>query len=359
MTTRRFTANDHESDLLYKELAAHDLQPLWELRGLLTAQPRTRAVPFVWPARELSRLAGQAGQLIPVERGGDRRVLACANPGLGGEPYIVGTLWAAVQYLKAGEVAPAHRHTPAALRFVLAGSGVWTVVDGDAVPMSAGDLVLTPSWTFHEQHNSGSAPMMWLDVLDLPLVAALDAVFYEDGPSDEVDLAAPRVSRSELRYGAGPGLLPVPGEPAPGEGLPAGAGKRPAASPLLAYRWADTDRALGAQLAQGAASARVRYSDPATGGDVMATMRCEMLRYPAGSVSTAVRQTGGRVGCVLHGSGTVTIGADQFPVGPGDILAIPSWHPLTVAADHEIDLFVTSDAPVLAALGLYREQEAR
>jgi gentisate 1,2-dioxygenase len=87
----------------------------------------------------------------------------------------------------------------------------------------------------------------------------------------------------------------------------------------------------------------------------MPTMRCEMFRYPAGFTSSPARQTGGRVGCVLHGSGAVTIGGQRFSVAPGDILAVPSWHPLTVAADEEIDLFVTSDAPVLDVLGLYRE----
>lgn len=345
MATRRFTPRDRDADMLYKELAEHDLQPLWELHGLLTSQPRQRAVPYAWHAGDLIRLARQAGELIGIDRGGDRRVLACANPGLGGEPYIVGTLWAAVQFLKPGEVAPAHRHTPAALRFVLEGSGVWTVVDGDAVPMSAGDLILTPSWTFHEHHNSSDAAMMWLDVLDLPLVAALDAVFYEDGP-DDVRIATPERSRSELRYGAGPGLLPGR----------AAAGTSPAVSPLLAFRWADTDRALSAQLADGAAPAHVRYADPATGGDVMPTMRCEMFRYPAGFTTSPARQTGGRVGCVLHGSGAVTIGDREFGVARGDILAIPSWQAVTVTAEEEIDLFITSDSPVLKALGLYRAE---
>jgi gentisate 1,2-dioxygenase len=344
VATTRFEHKDHDVDMLYGDLAEHDLQPLWELRGLLTGQPRPRAIPFVWHAKDLAPLAERAGELIPVERGGDRRVLSCANPGLSGQPYAVGTLWAAVQYLQAGEVAPAHRHTPAALRFVLEGDGVWTVVDGDAVPMSAGDLILTPSWTFHEHHNSGDAPMMWLDVLDLPLVSALDAIFYEDGPSDAVAITTPRSSRSERRYGAGPGLLPVHGDRKP-----------PAASPLVAFRWADTDRALSTQLAEQPGPAQIRYTNPATGGDVMPTMRCEMFRYPAGFTSAPARQTGGRVGCLLHGSGTVTIGDHRFAVAPGDIIAVPSWHPLTVAVDDEIDLFVTSDAPVLEGLGLYRQ----
>ena len=351
MATTRFTPLDPDAEPLYRELSEHQLQPLWELHGLLTPRPTPRAVPFAWQAKDLKRLAEQAGQLVPVDRGGDRRVLACANPGLDGAPYIVGTLWAAVQYLKVGEVAPAHRHTPAALRFVLEGEGVWTVVDGDAIPMSAGDLVLTPSWTFHEHHNSGSEAMMWLDVLDLPLVAALDAVFFEDGPSDDVHVTTPALSRSEQHFGAGPGLLPGSLDRAAG-------GSRPAAgrSPLLAYRWAATDRALAAQLVAGATTAHVRYADPTTGADVMPTMRCEMFRVAAGTTSPTVRRTGGEVGCVLHGSGTVRIAGESFAVAPGDILAIPSWSEVTIAAEDQLDLFVTSDAPVLEALNLYREE---
>ncbi|WP_432826378.1 cupin domain-containing protein [Dactylosporangium sp. CA-092794] len=346
MATKRFASEDPDVDLLYKQLAEHDLQPLWELHGLLTPQPRTRAVPFAWKSDVLLQLAGRAGELIPVDRGGDRRVLSCANPGLDGQPYAVGTLWAAVQYLGAGEQAPAHRHTPAALRFVLAGRGVWTVVDGDPIPMEAGDLVLTPSWTFHEHHNSGDAPMMWLDVLDLPMVAALDAVFFEEGESETVTVSTPDSSRSERLHGGGPGLVPVGVEP------PAGR------SPLLAYRWADTERALVRRLDAGARYAHVRFSDPASGRDVMPTMRCEMLRVPAGVAVPEHRQTGARVGCVLHGTARAEIGGRSFALSEGDIVAIPSWAPLRLTAEADLDLFVTSDAPVLAALGLYREQQS-
>ena len=345
MATRRFSSADAAEDLLYKELAERDLQPLWKLSGLLTREPAARAVPHVWHSGDLRPLAARAGELIPVDRGGDRRVLACANPGLGGAPWAVGTLWAAVQYLNADEAAPAHRHTPAALRFVLEGSGVWTLVDGDPVPMAAGDLVLTPSWTFHEHHSSGANAMMWLDVLDLPLVAALDTVFFEEGPSDTATVTTPETSRSERLYGAGPGLLPV-----------ASAGAVLSRSPLLAYRWADTDRALSAQLADGAVTGHIRYSDPATGRDVMPTMRCEMMRIPAGTATAAARQTGGRVGCVLGGTGTAAVGTSSFGLSPGDIIAVPSWCPLSIAADSELDVFFTSDAPVLEALGLYRER---
>lgn len=345
MSTPRFSSPDPDLELLYRDLGEHRLQPLWELKGLLTPTPTVRSVPYRWSAKELKALGERAGQLVPIDRGGDRRVLACANPGLGGAPYAVSTLWAAVQYLGAHEVAPAHRHTPAALRFILEGSGVWTLVDGDPLAMSAGDLILTPSWNYHEHHNSTDRPMLWMDVLDLPMVAALEAVFFEEGPTEEVERLTDPVSRSERTYGA-VGLLPPPAERT-----------APRHSPLLAYRWADTDRALDRRLdVTGAEAASLTYIDPSRGTDVMPTMRCEAHRVLSGGRSPRLRQTGSRVASVFQGSGVAVVGDQRFDVAPGDILAIPSWTSWHLEADDRLDVFSTSDAPVLGALGLYREE---
>ncbi|WP_413812457.1 cupin domain-containing protein [Streptomyces sp. OE57] len=346
MATQRFTAPDPLLDAFYSQLSEHSLQPLWELSGLLTSQPRVAGVPAHWPGRTLKALAERAGELVPVDRGGDRRVLACCNPGLGGAPYAVSTLWAAVQYLRGHEVAPAHRHTPAALRFIVAGEGVWTLVDGDPLHMGTGDLILTPSWTFHEHHNPTGDPMIWLDVLDLPVVSALDAVFFEEGPSEQPDTRVAERSASEAFFGGGPGLVPVD---APGTSA-----RR---SPLLAYRWRDTDRALDALLdTSGGTHAFLRYSDPVHGGDVLPTMRCEIMRVRAGHSSDLVRQTGGRVLCVLHGDGEVAVGSQRYPLAPGDVVAVPSWTAWSLRASDELDVFSTSDAPVLEALDLMRTE---
>lgn len=348
MATQRFHSTEPDLDDLYSDLSQASLQPLWELKGLLTKEPVVRAVPSRWPGEELRKLGAAAGDLVPVDRGGDRRVLACCNPGLGGAPYAVSTLWAAVQYLRGREMAPAHRHTPAALRFIVAGEGVWTVVDGDALHMSRGDLILTPSWTFHEHHNPGDDPMIWMDVLDLPVVAALDAVFFEEGPTEVVDPRTDARSASELWFGSGPGLVPAGGPSLPDH-----------RSPLLAYRWADTERALESQLSvTGAGHARVRYTDPVRGGDVMPTMRCEMDRICHGHRSHTERQTGGRVACVLAGTGRMQVGDETFNLAPGDIIAIPSWNWWSVEADSDLDLFSTSDAPALDALGLFRHEKS-
>ncbi len=347
MPTTRFRDEDPDLDALYAALSEEDLQPLWRLRGLLTPEPVVRTRPYVWRASTLQRLAERSGQLVGIDRGGDRRVLACANPGLAGAPYASTTLWAAVQYLGGGELAPAHRHTPAALRFVLAGAGVWTLVDSDPLHMSRGDLVLTPSMTFHEHHNPGTDPMMWMDVLDLPIVAGLEAVFYENGPSEQVDALTDPESESELLYGGGAGLLP------------ADTVKRPPDrrhSPLLAYRWSHTERALESQLAAtGEGHATIRYANPASGADVMPTMRCEITRLRPGTRSRAIRQTGSRIATVLNGEGTAWVGEEVFDLGAGDIFVVPSWATYALAASSTFDVFSTSDAPVLEALGLYRE----
>lgn len=341
-------AQNEQLGQMYDAFQQADVQGLWTMPGLLTPVPRPSAVPHRWDGRTLRALADQARELVSIDRGGDRRVLACVNPGLGGAPYATNTLWAAVQALGPGERAPAHRHTPAALRFVLSGDGVWTAVDGDPLSMSTGDLILTPSWTFHEHFNPGTSPMTWLDVLDLPMVAYLDAVFFEAGAGEPVS-GQPARSDAEHWFGGGPGLLPLPGR------THAVAGR--SRSPLLAYRWVDTDRALNGQLAQQPDRiAAVRYADPSTGRDVMPTLRCEMFRVPPQASPERWRQTGSRVLSVLNGLGHVRVGDQSFPLAPGDIIAVPSWTPIVFEADSTLDIFSVSDEVVLEALGLSRRE---
>jgi len=350
MTTKRYTAESAELDALYDGLADGELQPLWEMKGLLTATPRPRAVSFRWHLADMRKLGARATELVPIARGGDRRVLAMCNPGLGGAPFATNTLWAAVQFLAPGELAPAHRHSPGALRFIMEGAGVWTLVNGDPIHMARGDMILTPSWCFHEHHNPGSHDIVWLDVLDLPIVQFLDGIFYEDGPSEEVDSRTDLRSRSEQVYGRA-GLVPT-------HAIGTDATNH---SPLLAYRWADTDAALDAVMAvDGLDFATVRYTHPVSSRDVMPTMRCEMRRVAPEASTPVERQTGSRVCTVLNGSGTAIIGEERFELIEGDVYVIPSWTTQSLQAGVDtLDVFVTSDAPVMEALHLYREETVR
>ncbi|HEY1573704.1 MAG TPA: cupin domain-containing protein [Pseudonocardiaceae bacterium] len=346
------TTTDSALDRLYRDFADASLLPLWTQReDLMPATPRPAARAHVWRWDELYPLAGRAGDLVPVGRGGERRAIALANPGLHGEPYATPTLWAAIQYLGPREVAPAHRHSQGAFRFVVEGQGVWTVVNGDPVAMRRGDLLLTPSWAFHEHHNPTDKPMAWLDGLDIPLVAGLDAGFFEYGADTVSDTSTPELSRGE-RLWAHPGLRPL-----------ATVDETPRNSPLPAFRWQHTDAALAAQVelaaeghpgAAGPGHAGIRFTNPATGGDALPSLRTEMHRLVAGAGTPVTRTVGSAVWQVFSGDGVAHLGDRRIDVATGDLVAVPSWQPLSFQAHTDLDLFTFSDAPVYQALNLAR-----
>ncbi|MFE5086439.1 cupin domain-containing protein [Streptomyces mirabilis] len=343
---------DEELNELYAKLAAANMVPLWtQLGELMPDEPAPRARPHVWRWSELYPLAQRAGDLVPVGRGGERRAIALANPGLDGMPFATPTLWAAIQYLGPREVAPEHRHTQNAFRFVLEGEGVWTVVNSDPVAMRRGDLLLTPGWNFHGHQNVTNAPMAWLDGLDIPFVHANDTSFFEYGPDDLTDTSTPEKSRAE-RLWSHPGLQPV-----------ALLGSRPS-SPLVAYRWEYTEAALVEQLALEAEGypstvepghAAVRFSNPTTGGDVLPTIRAEFHRLRPGTATAPHQEVGSSVWQVFTGRGTAVIGGVDHDVARGDVFVVPSWVRFEMRAEDELDLFRFTDAPIVEALYQYRQ----
>jgi gentisate 1,2-dioxygenase len=347
MTTIQPHANDPELDRLYRDFASEHLNPLWtQLGELMPMAPTSKAVPFVWKWSTLYPLARRAGDLVPVGRGGDRRAIALANPGLGGVPYVTPTLWAAIQYLGPRETAPEHRHSQNAFRFVVEGEGVWTVVNGDPVAMRRGDFLPTPGWHFHGHHNETDQPMAWIDGLDIPFVHYTDTGFFECGFDGVTDDSTPEVSRSE-RLWAYPGLRPL-----------VGLGAK-TSSPITAYRWEHTDAALTAQLEledEGYAAttepghAAVRYTNPTTGGDVMPTIRAEFHRLREGAHTRARRDVGSTVYHVFEGSGRFRLGDTATEVGAGDMVVVPSWTEWSVEAKTPLDLFAFSDAPIVERL---------
>ncbi|MGA8465883.1 MAG: cupin domain-containing protein, partial [Trebonia sp.] len=196
---------------LYRGFEKEQLVPLWtEIGDLMPVSPRSAAVPHLWRWEQLRVLAAQAGELVPVGRGGERRAIALANPGLGGRPFATPTLWAAIQYLMPGEDAPEHRHTQHAFRFVVEGEGVWTVVNGDPVAMRRGDFLPQAGWNWHAHHNATAEPMAWLDGLDIPFQYLTETQFFEPGRDQvsEAERSTPDRSRAERLWGH-PGLRPV------------------------------------------------------------------------------------------------------------------------------------------------------
>lgn len=336
---------------LYADFKAQHLNPLWtQLGDLMPRHPRPLAKAHVWKWADLYPLAQTSGELVPVGRGGERRAIGLANPGLGGEAYITPTLWCAIQYLGPKETAPEHRHSQNAFRFVVEGEGVWTVVNGDPVRMSRGDFLLTPGWNFHGHHNETDQPMAWIDGLDIPFSFQNDVGFFEFGSDRVTDYATPNYSRGE-RLWCHPGLRPLSGL------------QNTVSSPIGAYRWEYTDAALTQQLLledeghpatveQGHAA--VRYINPTTGGEVMPTIRAEFHRLRAGCETPMRRDVGSTVFQVFEGRGAVVMGGVTHKVEKGDIFVIPSWIPWSLQAETQFDLFRFSDAPIIERLNFNR-----
>ena len=323
----------------------HHMYGLWELASQMTARPMPEMRAWMWQWSLLESIVKQSGEVIPV--GEERRALQLFNPGLGGQWATTPTLIAAVQLLLPGEVARAHRHTPTAIRFILEGSGAYTAVEGERVYMEPGDLVLTPNWQWHDHGNETDHPVVWLDGLDIPLVRALSAMFFELHPERQAPVTKPR-NASQALYGYG-------------RLSPTWVKERPQASPLLIYSW---DQALAALQAlrdcEGSPYEGIilEYTHPQTGGPCLPTMGCYVQLLRPGEHLQARRTTGSAVFCVVQGQGYTVIDGEQFVWSQGDIIALPSWalceHANTGA--EEAVLFSMRDQPVMEALGLYREE---
>ncbi|GAA4765903.1 cupin domain-containing protein [Citricoccus nitrophenolicus] len=340
-----------ELDQLYADYARISTSPLWtQLGDLMPVVPAPKAVPFVWRWPDLLDIAQRSGELVPVGRGGERRAIGLANPGLAPTAYATPTLWCAIQYLGPHETAPEHRHAQNAFRFVVEGEGVWTVVNGDPVAMRRGDLLMTPGWAFHGHHNDTDQPMAWIDGLDVPFVHDMDLGFFEFGSERVTDEASPSVSRSE-RLWAHPGLTPLSSQDSQ------------SSTPIAAYRWEYTDQALREQLKledEGHPAtvepghAAIKYTNPTNGGDVLPTMRAEFHRLRAGAKTDVRHEVGSSVWQAFEGSGAIVLNGERRELATGDLFVVPSWTSWSLEAETEFDLFRFSDAPIVERLHFQR-----
>ena len=249
----------------YQRIDSQALFPLWEqLHNLVPPQPTTTCVPALWRFSEVRPYLMEAGQLISAEEA-VRRVLVLENPGIRGQASITPSLYAGLQLILPGEIAPSHRHSQSALRFVVEGKGAYTAVDGERTTMHPGDFIITPSWTWHDHGNpseaEGGEPVIWLDGLDIPTVRFYGAGFAENYPEAVQPVSRPE-GNSLARYGAN--MLPLRHE------------VQGATSPIFSYPYARTREALATLERQGEVDAwdgvKLRYVNPATGGWAMPTI---------------------------------------------------------------------------------------
>jgi gentisate 1,2-dioxygenase len=328
----------------YDRISKYDMAPLWEkLRQLVGNEPRTQCAPAIWRFRDVKAMVMESAELISA-REAERRVLVLENPALRGQSRITQTLYAGLQLIMPGEVAPAHRHTASAIRFIIDGEGAYTSVEGERTYMSPGDFVLTANWAVHDHGNTTDQPMIWLDVLDLPTINFFETMFAEH--LDAESQAVRHQDGDSVAFFAS-GVLPD------GVQVPA---KR---SPIVNYTYARTrpilERLHKAGDVDKRHGTRVRYANPVTGGWVMPTMGAQLALLPGGFAGESYRATDGTIFVCVEGEGATRIGDKEFVWSPGDVFVAPPWLRYAHTAARESVLFSISDRPAQEALGIWRE----
>ena len=323
-------------------LKAQNLVPLWpSLRALLppdAPRPVTRATH--WSYEALRPLLLKAGELTPIEKA-ERRVLVLANPGHGADSMQASAaMYLGMQLLLPGEWAPAHRHTPNAVRMIVEGEGAYTTVDGEKCPMRRGDLILTPTGLWHEHGHDGTQPVVWLDVLDLPLVHYLEASYHVEGRRQQVQPA-----RSDRRYARG--IVPTPVF-----------ARDTRAFPTLRYAWSETRVALVALAGDEPAleAVQVSYVNPENGADAQAILGFGALMLRPGQVLQLPARSPALVLHAIEGAATVQVHTQRLHLAEADTACVPGFTPLTLtnaAADQPAFLFLADESPLHRKLGLY------
>lgn len=331
----------------YEALARRNLLPLWpSLRALLPRQaPARRTQPVLWRYADIRPQLLRAGELTPIEKA-ERRVLVLCNPGLGLENMqATPSIYIGLQLILQGEVAPNHRHTPSAIRFVVEGRGGFTIVDGEKLPMEKGDLILTPSLTWHDHGHEGEGPVIWLDALDLPLVYFLEASYAIEAPPQRATRPA---GYGTSRYGQG-GVVPY-----------ASLSARTTRYPLLRFPWRDVKATLEGLAHSTPRNERVHvaYVNPETGAPCLPTLGFSALLVRPGEEATLPKRSASAVLHVVEGRGTAAIDGTHHDFDEADTMAVPTHADVRIvnaSSRHPLALFVVDDAPLQRALGFYEE----
>lgn len=334
----------------YRELEELGTGALWTVANKIEPwEPASPSVPIIWRYNDLRDRVMRALELVTPEQAG-RRVVYLANPARQDVVAAVGWLYSGLQVMAPGECASSHRHSASALRFIMEGEGAFTNVDGHKMTLRRNDFVLTPNGTWHEHGVAeGGTPCIWQDGLDIPLMNALDANFYEVHPDLNQAVTYP-VDDSTATW-AGAGLRP------------AGQDWSKRYSPLFKYEWEPTYEALQryASVSDGSPydGIHMDYMNPLTGGAVMSTIGASIQMLRPGERTRAHREVGNFVYQCAKGSGHSIINGQRFDWQERDIFVVPSWmfHEHVNGSDSEdACLFSFPALPVMRALGLYRQE---
>jgi gentisate 1,2-dioxygenase len=329
-------------DEFNRELAEKNLLGFWNAGNRPEVyEPKASYEPCIWRWEDVYSSLMKAGELLTLDQTA-RRFIGFLTPS---KFRTTHTLAMGVQLVNPGEVAEAHRHTMAAIRFVLRGGGAQTTVNGEAFPMEAGDLVTTPNRSWHDHYNGSSQPIIWIDGTDLPMVKFFEISFGDLYPSKQQEISRPRdyaiheLGPTRAKWIGAESIQPPP----------------------YRYRWQDTEKtlmAVGESPGDPFDGIILRYINPLTGGSTLPTLSCEIQMLRRGERTGSHRHTSSTICHAFRGSGVTTVEDRVFEWQEGDSFTIPQWqwHHHSNPSGQAAILFVMNDKPVLDALGFYREE---
>ena len=332
----------------YREaMARASIGPLWpQLRNALPHDaPKAVTQPNLWSYSTIRPLLMRAGELTPVEKA-ERRVLFLIDPGRGpAAMQVTPTLYVGFQLLMPGETAPAHKHTPSAARIVVEGEGAFTVVDGEKLPMVAGDLILTPCGARHDHGHDGTKPVVWLDALDLPLFVYLEASYAVESPLQK---PRNRPDSSEVEY-LSAGLAPSRRRDE----------SHAKAYPMMRYPWVRAEAALRHMADyNGADIAELDYINPETGENCLKTIGFTAMMLSSGQTHRPPLRSCSNVFHVISGRGASIINGQKYTWGPKDTFSAPVFADMEHQSRGDAPAFLIRihDAPLQEKLGSYEER---
>jgi len=329
-----------------QDLRDLNLVPLWpSLRGVLPPKVPTRQTqPTCWAYKDIKPLLLKAGELTPIEKA-ERRVLVLANPGHGlDKMQASAAMYLGMQLLMPGEWAPSHRHTPNAVRMIVEGEGAYTTVDGEKCAMTRGDLILTPTGLWHEHGHDGTEPVIWLDVLDLPLVYYMEASYHINGERQTV--VPGQGDKQYARGGVVPSMVFE---------------RNKKAYPMLRYAWKDAKAALEALAADtpDLAPVQVTYINPETGGDAENILGFYALMLRPGQTLRLPARSPAQVFHVIEGQVEAQIVDRTFSMVEADTCCAPGYEAVTLRnlkADQASFVFIADESPLHRKLGVYENR---
>ena len=338
---------DERVHALNERMKRSSLQGHWQMD-----RRREELKPWIWRWADVYECVVESGEVVPIGGQGsanNRRTVQLVNPMVDGR--TTKTIQMSIQLVNAGETATAHRHAFNAMRFVVESAGMYTTANGEQMIMEPGDLLLQPGWAWHDHTNNTDKPAIWLDVLDSPITAYLNAGFSEPfGEGDLQPITKPD-GWSLKRLGVMRPRTKVEGNQAL----------------AYTYKWTDTLRALEEMDAAGERDpydgVRLEYTNPVTGGPTMPVMGCLIQMLRPGEETLAHRHTGNTIHHVVQGHGVTTVGREtpeRFEWGERDFLYLPpwTWHKhQNLSKNEPAIVFSVTDRPVLEALGLWREEK--